>query len=147
MRIDVMLCDHAQVAGGKLFISGACINQVNVQADAEAPFPVNFAVAGLVHVEWQDTNVEHELRFELLTEDGQPPLLPTENGLAPRQVAGQMTFNVGRPPQLQPGSEQIQPFIFAFPGLPLGETGSYSFVLSIDGEQVRRVPFTMIRVG
>lgn len=143
MYLDVMLCDHAQVAGEKLFIAGANIDRVIVPPGTPPPYVVSFTAAGLVHVPWNATNVEHILTFTLLTEDGDVPELPPEAGVPEEGIGGQMGFTVGRPPQLSGGEEQSVPFAFNFGGLPLMNPGRYSLVLSLDGIEARRVPFTL----
>lgn len=143
MDIDVLLCDHAQVAGDKLFISGANIDRVVIPAGSPAPYLVAFSAAGLVHVPWTATNAEHSLSFSLVTEDGQVPELPPEMEVPVRGIGGEMRFNVGRPPQLSAGEEQNVPFAFNFQGVPLMRSGRYSVEFSLDGTPVRRVPFTV----
>ena len=76
MYLDVMLCDHAQVAGDKLFISGANIDRIVLPAGTPPPYVVGFSAAGLVHVPWNATNVQHVLTSSLLTEYGDAPELP-----------------------------------------------------------------------
>lgn len=49
MDVDVLLCDHAQVAG-KLFIGVANIDRFLFPAGAPRRTPLNFALAGVVHV-------------------------------------------------------------------------------------------------
>ena len=111
-----MLCDHAQVEGGKLFISGSSIDRMDVPAGMPAPFVANFGVAGLVRVPWTATNSEHVLNFRFITEDGQPPPLPEGAQVGEDGIGGEMRFNVGRPPQATSGQEQLMPFAFNFQG-------------------------------
>ncbi|HVQ88131.1 MAG TPA: hypothetical protein VMT88_08115 [Actinomycetes bacterium] len=146
MKLDALLCDHAQVSGGKLFISGANIDRIHVGADAQPPYLISYAVAGLIHVPWMATNAEHRLTLSLLTEDGRIPAMGggPEQGVVPRGLTGEMRFNVGRPPQLAGGEEQLVPFAFNFVGLPLGELGRFAMVLSLDDEETRRLPFTLL---
>lgn len=142
MELDVMLCDHAQVAGGKLFITGASIDRMQIPSGMPAPYVVNFAAGGLVRVPWTATNSEHALTFELLTEDGQKPTLPAAQ-MGANGIGGEMRFNVGRPPQLASGDQQLVPFAFNFQGLPLMETGRYVLLFSLDGSEERRLTFTV----
>lgn len=140
MELDVMLCDHAQVSGSKLFISGANINRVTVAASAMPPFPVTLAVAGLIHVPWNSTNTEHTVAMALLDEDGQPARVP--EGVA-GTIGGEFTFNVGRPAQLAAGDSQIVPFAYNFAGIPLMQRGRYGFAITLNGTTLRSVPFTV----
>lgn len=145
MDVDVLLCDHAQVAG-KLFISGANIDRFVFAAETPAPYLLTFALAGVVHVPFTATNTPHELAFTIVTEDGHPPLLgsaaPGEQPSA-SPIAGAMQFNVGRPPTLGSGQEQLVPFAFSFQGLPFALPGRYLVQLTLDDDPVRGVPFTV----
>jgi len=143
MDLDAMLCDHAEVAGGKLFISGAAIDRMDVPPGAPPPFLANFAVAGLVSVPWTATNSEHGLQFRFVTEDGRDPALPEGAGVPPNGIGGEMRFNVGRPAIATAGQEQLVPFAFNFQGLPLMQTGRYVVALSLDGTEVRRLGFAV----
>ncbi|MGN6600254.1 MAG: DUF6941 family protein [Actinomycetes bacterium] len=149
MDIDALLADHAQVSG-KLFVSGAGIDVISVPPDAPPPFPVTLAVAGVVRVPWTETNREHRLQFLVLDEDGRAPVLadPTgadPMGAEPDRVGGEMAFNVGRPPGLPDGDEQMVPFAFQFQGLPLGRLGKYIVQLSLDDRVVRALPFRVMQ--
>ena len=137
-----MLCDHAQIEGGKLFISGANIDRVLVAAGAPAPFALVFAVAGLVRVGWTDTNVDHTLSIGLQTPDGDPGPVP---GIGPDGSLVEMGFNVGRPPQAAAGDDQLMPFVVPFQPLPVLEPGRLVVVVSVDGEPVRSLPLTVMQ--
>jgi hypothetical protein len=144
MDVESMLCDHAQVAGGKLFISGGGIDRMVLPAGAQPPFVANFAVAGLVRVPWTATNTEHVLKFKFLTEDGRVPELPEGAQPGPDGIGGEMRFNVGRPPQAISGQEQVVPFAFDFQGLPLMRTGRYVVTLTVDEEEVGQSAFMVV---
>lgn len=143
MQIDVMLCDHAQVSGDKLFISGANIDRMGFAAGAPAPYLVTFAAAGVVRVPWTETNVEHTLSFQLRTQDGGIPQLPANSGVGPDGIGGDMRFSVGRPPTMAHGDEQQVPFAFVFQGLPLMVVGRYVVAFALDGDEVRNLTFTV----
>lgn len=143
MELDVMLCDHAQVAGNKLFISGANIDRTFVPAGTPPPYLVNVAAAGTVRVPWMATNADHTLNFRLVTEDEQTPELAAGVEPGPDGIGADMRFNVGRPPQLSGGEEQLVPFAFNLQGLPLALPGRYIFVFSVDGSPMRRLSFTI----
>ena len=143
MQLDVMLCDHAQVAGGKLFIAGANIDRMQLPAGTQPPYILNFAASGLVRVPWTDTNADHALQFRLLTEDGEDPTLAGGLEVGPQGIGGEMRFNVGRPPQLAGGEEQMVPFAFNFQAIPLGAGGRFAVIFAVDGQELRRLPFTV----
>lgn len=140
MEINAFLCDHAQVAG-KLFVSGAGIDAFNIAAADPGPYAIHFAIAGVVHVPWTATNQEHRLQFLVFDSDGKSPQLGGEAEVGPQGLGGEMVFNVGRPPGLPSGDDQLVPFAFQFAGLPLAQLGKYSITLLIDGSEVRRIPF------
>jgi hypothetical protein len=143
MELDVMLCDHAQVAGGKLFISGANIDRMSVPASTPPPYVINFAAAGIVRVPWQATNAEHTLSFRFVTEDGQPPQLAEGIEIGPDGLVMEMRFNIGRPPQLASGDEQGVPFAFNLQGVPLATPGRFALAFELDRTPVRNLTFTM----
>jgi hypothetical protein len=143
MELDVMLCDHAQVAGGKLFITGANIERMQLPAGTPPPYVVTFAAAGMVRVPWTATNSPHVLGFKLLTEDGEVPTMGPGVDVGADGIGGEMNFNVGRPPQLASGDEQMVPFAFNFQGLPLGTAGRYGLKFSLDGTEQRTLTFTV----
>ena len=58
MEVVALLCDHAQVEGGKLFVSGAAINRIN-SAPVDPPYRVNVAIAVMVTIPWTATNQAH----------------------------------------------------------------------------------------
>lgn len=144
MDLDIMLCDHAQVAGEKLFIAGANIDRMSFPPGSQPPYVANFAAAGIVRVPWTATNSEHVLSFKLLTEDGHDPVMAPGVELGPNGLGGEMRFNVGRPPHLASGEEQMVPFAFNFQGLPLGAPGHHVLSFSLDGTEMRRLHFSVI---
>lgn len=143
MQIDVMLCDFAEVAGDKLFISGANIDRMFFAPGAPAPYLVNFSAAGIVRVPWTATNQEHTLTFQLKTEDGGVPELPEGAEVGPGGIGGEMRFNVGRPPTIGNGEEQLVPFAFNFQGLPLMKVGRYVLEFALDSNPERNLTFTV----
>jgi hypothetical protein len=140
MEINALLCDHAQVAG-KLFVSGGGIDAFNMPATDPGPYVINFAIAGVVQVPWTATNQEHRLQFCVVDADGKTPELAGGAEAGPQGLGGEMVFNVGRPPGLPSGDEQLVPFAFQFTGLPLARLGRYSIELTIDGTEVRHISF------
>ena len=67
MDAKVLLCDFAEVSGGKLFITGAGISLLASGAPA-APFPVNISLAVLVSILWTETDAQHVMTIELVSE-------------------------------------------------------------------------------
>jgi hypothetical protein len=126
MKVTMMLADHAQVADGKLFISGGGWN-------VTGPGPVPFAIALYIEVPWDRTNTKHTFKLELLDADGEPVTVETPEGTQP--ILGEGEFEVGRPTGMKPGTPVAIPLAFGFqspPPLPPG--GRYVWQLHIDGE-------------
>lgn len=138
MQVDAVLCDHAEIAEGKLFLNGGGINLLYV--GPQAPYVINLFFAAVVHVPYTATNAQHTLTLRLLDDDGSAvvPWAP-DGAQANGPVVIETEFNVGRPPGLQAGQSQPVPVAFGFPGLPLSRLGGYVFVLEIDGAEERRL--------
>ena len=147
MQAKVLLCDYAEVAQNKLFITGANINRLGVQP-SEPPYGVNIALAISVTIPWNATNQQHVMTIELVSDQGggtseRVPLSgmlppnhdPADNGMI---VAA---FNAGRAPDMTPGEDTLIPIAIPIFGLPLPHPGSYFFNIRIDGTDVDRVSF------
>lgn len=149
MNISAMLCDHAQVAGGKLFVSGAGINVVGTPVPAP-PHPMSVALALLVTIPWNATNQPHALTIELVSDTGEggSERIPLGDQLPPGHDQADMgmivaQFNAGRGPQMRPGEDTLMPVAIPL-SLGLPRPGDYFFDLSIDGTQMARVSFRMV---
>lgn len=132
MLVSVLLCDAAQVAGGKLFILGGGWN-VLVKSRSG---PANMALAILVTVPWTETNQRHSLRATLSDEDGQAV---TDPGGQAVEVKGDL--EVGRPPGVQPGTSFNVP-LAANIGVDISP-GSYRWDVEIDGTTLASLSFTV----
>jgi len=134
MQIDVMLCDHAQVAGDKLFISGGGIDRFHVEGPG--PFQVGFAVAGTAAVRPGEAAGNHLLAFRLTDAQGQPAQFAgdAEGGV----VSGELQLTGSG--TLTPGVQMIS-FAFVFPTVPLARPGSYAVICTLDGAELRRLLF------
>lgn len=132
MDATLVLCDHAEAVNGKLYINGGGWNLLF------APdVPVNFTLAVLVEVPWDQTNVRHTLVAELLTADGDPVKIE-DNAI--RLEGG---FEIGRPPGLKAGMTLNAPMALAIQGIALA-AGGYEWRLFVDAEQVARKPFRVM---
>ena len=88
----------------------------------------------LVHVPYTATNQPHLLEIRLEDANGVPvPAGPTPEG-QPAAPVFRTRFNVGRPPRLLPGEEQIIPVSLNLDGVVFKKADSYRFAISIDGE-------------
>jgi hypothetical protein len=124
MRVTMMLADHAQVADGKLFVSGGGWSVCG-------PGPVACAVALLFHIPWQRTNERISFTLTLLDEDGMPVSQPGPDGSQEVQVGGQ--FEAGRPAGLAPGTDINVPISFNTV-LQLASGRRFTWVLEVDSQ-------------
>lgn len=134
MRAKILLADSAEVREGLLFLLGSGWNEVG-------PQPQPFAIAGLLEVDWEETNSHHSIDIVFEDEDGVPLNAPTPAGDQPlRLTAG---FEVGRPPGSARGSSFNLPL--AIPILPVPWTPGRRYVvkISVDGTEVDRLRFTV----
>jgi hypothetical protein len=124
-RVTMMLCDHAQVAEGKMFISGGGWSITGT------PTPPS-AVAVLLQVPWTEANRRVTFRLKLVDGDGRPVSQRDVAGQAtPVEVNGEVT--VGRPAGLPEGTLLDAPIAVTFPPMALAP-GRYVWELWIDGE-------------
>lgn len=128
--ITALLCDHAQVAEGKLFISGGGWSLCG-------PGPFVHALAAKVGVPWDQANRKHTLRARIEDEDGRPVLV----GDPPSEIELQTEFEVGRPPGVTPGTQLDMPFAVNLGPLELPPGQGFLWVLTIDGQECSRIPF------
>jgi hypothetical protein len=119
----MMLADHAQVADGKLFISGGGWSSCG-------PGPSPCAVAVLFHVPWQETGKRVSFTLRLIDEDGHGVYQLGAQDDLPVQVKG--NFEARRPPGMLPGAEINVPMSFNIV-LQLDPGRGYSWVLDVDG--------------
>lgn len=132
MRATMLLCDHAEVAEGKLFINGGGWDQI-------APNGGPTGVAVVVHVPWDETNRPKTVRLALIDDDGHPVIQPTPDGQGAVQF--EMGFEVGRPPGLPHGNEVPVPMALNFPPLSLAPSQGYAWLLTVNGEELARASF------
>lgn len=124
IRVQVLLCDHAQVEAGKLFILGAGIATVGCGA------PTSIAV--LVYVPWDLTNSEIPYRLQLETEDGQTHLPLVDGQSVDVEVTG--TLGVGRSEGALIGAPIQVPIAFSFGPFQELAAGRYVWRLSLADE-------------
>ena len=100
--------------------------------------PVTMGLGAIVGIDWTETNQPLDVKVELQMEDG-PTVVIGEQPI----VMGAI-LEVGRPPGIKAGSQINAALAFPLVPLPL-EAGGYMWVLTIDGEEHARRPFTVIR--
>lgn len=123
MKLTLLLCDAAQEANGKLYILGGGWT-------VTGPAPMPSALALKIDVPWDQANRRHQLRLDLVTQDGQPVMLPTPTGDSAAQVTAE--FEVGRPPGHPPGIPLTVVLAVNIGPLPLRAGGRYEWRGFID---------------
>lgn len=124
MRLQIFLADAAQAdQHGKVSALGLGWRNCG------SPVPA-FAVVLLLEVDWDETNTQHKLVVELLTEDGRPVIVAAQ--LGQQLIRFEAMAEAGRPPGATHGDPQRVPVVFAFPpGLPL-QPGRYQWRASVE---------------
>lgn len=130
MRATIILCDWAEAVGGKLYMQGGGWDRIL------ADTPAMLAVAVVIRVEYNETNVRRHAVLSLVTQDGEP--FPAEN---PLQF--DLDFEAGRPPGMQVGQIQTLSFAGKIGGVTL-PAGGYRFQLDIDNFRSDDVPFQAV---
>lgn len=125
MNVTMLLCDAAQAVSGKLYVLGAGWN-------ITGPEPTPSAVALLIHVPWTETNRQHRLRLELVTDDGRPVAGGGPHGTEPVQITAE--FEVGRPAGHRPGRPLTVPFGINIGPLPLQPDSHFEWRCYINEE-------------
>ncbi len=150
LRVDAFLCDAVQESNGKLHAIGIGWSQIGGSA-----FPVRHGRIGLgllIHVPYTATNQDHGVGVEIVDEDGravalgqaQPgtdPAMLDDSGEHLVRVGG--LFNVGRPPELQAGDEQLVPLAIQLDGVVFPHPGLFAVSVQIDGVELHRLTFRL----
>lgn len=141
--VDAILCDSVVTADGKLYLQGGGWHVLGADS-----FPFRQSRIGLgviLGVPYTATNQNHTLSMRLEDEDGQqvqfgPVLAEQErDGKTPAPIEAR--FNIGRPARIQPGEAQLLPFAINLDQLQFDKPATYSFVIDIDGNEVKRLIF------
>lgn len=123
MKVTLLLCDYAQVAGGKLTAVGAGWTFTGTVS--------THAVGIIVEVPWDQANVPMSWLLELRDADGRAVLQEGPEGTAPVAALGEI--EVGRPAGMPPGTPI--PVCVAIPvhGVVLEPSARYVWQFSVDG--------------
>lgn len=119
--VNMLLCDAAQVAGGKLSLLGGGLAVIG-------PKPQPMAIGIHISVPWDQANTRHEWRLELIDEDGRPALVNKQ----PLVATGH--FEAGRPAGLRPGSPLPMALAINFPPFRVPPGRAFQFRFGIDGQ-------------
>jgi hypothetical protein len=126
MKINLMLADHAQAVGGKLYICGGGWS-------VTGPGPTPAAIVMDVKVPWDERDLEHELRWDLVDSDGQPVLVPTPQGVQPLVIEAKLKIE-GTFEGIKPGTPIDCPFALNYPPIPLAAGARFEWRLTVNGE-------------
>ncbi len=124
-KATMLLCDHAVVADGKLYINGGGWT-------VTGPVPGPAAIALDVKVPWDEREDEHEFVLELLDADGQPVLVPS-SGRELQPIRIEVGFQVQTKVDVKPGVPLDAPLAFTLGPLPLAPGSRFEWRLTIDG--------------
>jgi hypothetical protein len=132
IELQAMLADYASVSEGKLTLVGAGWHH--------AIAPGNFAIGAIIQVPWAMRGQVFDLVAELLDSDGQPVVLPGNDGSL--SIHSQLATTPG--PAIAPGSMLPLAFAVNVPPLPLA-SGRYVWHFTVAGRsEVRwRLPFSV----
>lgn len=142
MQVDAFLADSAEAVQGKIYALGMGWNTIYAQS-----FPAThprLAIGMIIHVPYIATNQMHTVTVYLQHQDGGRVPIGVRPGpdraeTEPiHELGGQ--FNVGRPPLLPAGDEQVVALAMTVDGLRFDKPDLYSWVVSIDGSPVKRLP-------
>jgi hypothetical protein len=142
MEVNAILADSVVVSEGKLFVQGGGWNVLNTPR-----LPTRHPRIGLglvISVPFTATDRDHAFAIRLEDADGRPVGAAGAEG---HQGNANGTFRVGRSPHLADGDEELVALALSFDGLTFADAGRYRFVLTIDGDEQRHLPFTVRYTG
>lgn len=143
MQIDAILCNHAEAVNNLLYLSGGGIEIAFVSPGSPPPYLCNMGIGIMVTVPWSQTNQQHLVEVELISEDGQPVQVPVAPEVT-QPLHAKIAFNVGRPAGLTVGDDQHVGLAANLPALPMPALGKYEFIVRIDGHDERRLPYRVM---
>lgn len=126
----LILADHAEAVGGKLYLTGAgWTDYWRAPVPEGQPPPItHLGIAVSILVGWTDTNRPHRLHMRIENEDGTLQLANVEGDI-----------EVGRPPGTPPGSDQ-RAVLAVNADVQFPSLGGYRITAEI-GDRIRTVSF------
>ncbi len=127
MKAQLVLCDWAEVVGGKLYLQGGGWATIAAAAATQT------AVAVLIDIPYTQTNRQHDGVMALYNQDNQP---------YPPQQPFRIEFQLeaGRPPGMLVGQNQTACVAFKLNNVPFTR-GAYRYELLIDDKVVAEARF------
>lgn len=145
---EAFLCDSVEGIGGKLYAIGIGWNTIHAQQIPTRHPRIGIGV--IIHVPYTATNEPHAFFVGLENEDGVAlPIGDADASTDPRCAEGGKVvrlggqFNVGRPPELPAGEEQLVTLAFQLDGVVFQSPGRYAVVLTIDDQPMSRLSFSL----
>lgn len=139
MQASVLLCDHAVVAEGKLYINGGGWDSTTPQTG-----PISLAI--FFQVGWDETNNRLPLHVFLLDADGNPVSQPGPEGTT-ILVEARGEFEVGRPPGIKRGSTVAAPLAVQFNPMSLKPDSHYEWRVDLGEDTVVQATFRTLPAG
>jgi hypothetical protein len=127
----VFVADNAETVNGKVYVMGGFWTRIL------ADQPVPMAIAAVLQIPYDQTNMKHSFLIRLMTEDGRP--YPIDN---PMSMEGEV--EVGRPPGMRKGEESNVPLALRAGAVQLAQ-GGYRVELLANDAVIASVPFTAMR--
>ena len=131
---SAMLADSAQVQAGKLFVLGGGFDTISVRSLPATHRSLSLAM--VAEVEPDERQRDLELAISLVDEDG------AELGV---KASGRL--RVGTPPNLPPGASSVIPIVSPFHNITFPEAKGYAFLVSLNGTELARVRFRVVKVA
>jgi hypothetical protein len=128
VHIDyLILANHIEAINGMLYISGGGWTEIYRQMLPNGASPVSHIGIGVsVAVPWNETNTTHKISVQIEDDD------------AASILRAEASLNVGRPPQLLPGTEQH--IVFALPAdIIFPHSGGYRVLLRLDDDRDMKI--------
>lgn len=141
MEVNAFIADDVEAVNGKLYTLGAGWDVIRTRQ-----LPTRHDLLGLgviIRVPYTATNQKHTLEVGIEDEDG--GIVPlnegglTEGAETVEALGGE--FNIGRPPNLPAGAEQVVAVAFKFKNVVFEREGFFRIPIRIDGTQVTSIPF------
>jgi len=143
----IMLCDYAQVHGGKLYATGAAISMVP-PVDRKPPHAISLYAAIIVTVPWQSHDQLHKVTVSLVDEQGAKVRIaqPLAGAQTDPDDEGSLVarFVAGRSPIMQAGDETL--LAVAVPlSVTVPRLGAYQAIVQVDDTELAAARFRVIQ--
>lgn len=129
-----ILCDHAQVRGGLLFVLSGGISRLN---RPELPSPIMAQLAVVMEFQPDEIALTHEIRVTVQHAETLKAIVTVTGGI-----------QVGEVPELLPGEPlQVPMVIPQIAAATVEAEGAYDIRVTIDDEPPVMLPFYVVKTG